>query len=108
MSKAKEVIDDIRNKVFERKKQETIEEAKKTIEASLTSVAYAVTQDPDSISRQFVIAKIVYDLTKKLEDGTYPASVVEVRPFDDKGAAMTMIKDTETRKFFFEKNKGKK
>lgn len=108
MSKAKEVIDDIRNKVFERKKQETVEEAKKTIEASLTTVAYDVIQDPNSQTRNFIIVKLVYDLFKKLEDGTYSASVVEVRPFDDRGAAMSMIKDKETRKFFFEKNRSKK
>jgi hypothetical protein len=99
VSKAKDVLADIKTKVFERKKEEMVEEAKKTLEANLETVAYDVIQDPSTTSRQFLIVQIKYDLeTKK-------AVISEVRPFSDKTAGLSIQMNKENIKFLFDRNK---
>lgn len=102
MSKAKEAIKEFREKLFETKKQEIVEEAQKTIENAMDGVTYDVIQNPDTKSRDYLILKIKYDLE------TRTAAIVEVKPFNDKVAGMSIIMDKENRKYLFEKFKGKK
>ena len=102
MSKAKEAIKEFRDKLFETKKQEIVEEAQKTIENAMDGVTYDVIQNPDTKSRDYLILKIKYDLE------TRTAAIVEVKPFNDKVAGMSIIMDKENRKYLFEKFKGKK
>lgn len=99
MSKAKDVIADIRDKVFERRKQETIEKAQEVLEKNLDNTVYDVIQNPNSKSRDFLIVKIKYDLETK------EAAVLEVREFQDKAAGLTIQIDKENRKYLFNKNK---
>lgn len=102
MSKAKDAIKEFREKLFETKKKEVVEEAQKKIEENMDNVTYDVIQNPDTKSREYLIIKIKYDLTTKT------ASVVGVKPFNDKVAGMTIIMDKENRKYLYEKFKGNK
>jgi hypothetical protein len=102
MSKAKDTVEELRNKLFNRKQKETVEEEQQAITTTLSNVTYDVIQDPSTTSRQFLIVKIKYDLDTK------QATVVEVRPFQDKAVGMIIIKDKESRKYLFEKNRSEK
>jgi hypothetical protein len=102
MSKAKESIEELRAKLFDRKKQEVVEAAEKAIEANLDFTTYDVVQDPSIQSRSFLILKIKYDLATKT------AAIIDVVPFPDKAAALTMQRDRENLKYFYERNGGKK
>ena len=102
MSKAKDKIDEIRNKIFEKKKETMVEEADAKILATMENVAYDVIQDPNSKSRAFIMVKIAYDLETKT------AKIVEVRPFGDKAAGLSITMDKENRKYLFEKNRSRK
>lgn len=99
MSKAKEAIAELRSKMFDNKKQEIVEKAVEVINETLSETTYDVIQDPSTKSRAFLIVKIQYDIkTKK-------AAVVEVKPFDDKAAGLTMNLDKQNRKYLFERNR---
>mgnify|MGYP003460551307 FL=1 len=102
MSKTKETVEELRKKLFERKKEDAVENAEKVIEAQLDGVVYDVVQDPSTKSRAFLMVKIVYDINTK------QAVVEDVIKFNDKTAAFGMNLDKENRKYLFEKNKGNK
>jgi carbonic anhydrase len=98
MSKAKDTIEELRAKLFERKKQETIEESKKLVEANFDQVVYDVIQNPDTKSRSYLIVRIKYDIKTK------EAVVTDVNTFEDKTAGLTMQLDKENKKYLFEKS----
>lgn len=98
MSKAKETIKEFREKLFEAKKQETVEKAQQTLEKTLENEVYTVVQDPNVKGRAFLIVKIQFDLK------TGKAAVVGQCSFSDKAAGLTMIMDQENRKYLFNKN----
>lgn len=102
MSKAKQTIQEFREKLFEKKKEEIVEQSNKIIQENLEYVAYDVVQDPSTKSRSYVMVKIRYDLN------TRQAVVEEVRPFEDKAAGLTIQMDKENRKYLFERNRSKK
>lgn len=102
MSKIKETVEEFRNKLLNRKEQEVVQEEQKQLESTLEYAAYDVVQDPATNSRSFLIVKIKYDITTK------QATVVEVRPFHDKAAGLSMVMDKENRKYLFERNRSEK
>jgi hypothetical protein len=98
MSKAKETIKEFRDKLFENKKKETIEQAQKTIEASLDDSVYAIVQDPNVKGRSFIMVKIKFNLESN------QATIVGKCPFPDKAAGLSIIMQLENHKYLFEKN----
>lgn len=102
MSKPKDTIKEFREKLFETKKKEVVEEAQKKLEETMDNVTYDVIQNPSTKSRDYLIVKIKYDLENN------NATIVEVKPFIDKVAGMSMLMDKENRKYLFEKHKGSK
>jgi hypothetical protein len=100
--KAKESIEELRAKLFDRKKQEVVEAADKVIDQTLDNITYDIIQDPATQSRAFLIVKIKYDLNTKL------AKIVDVIPFPNKAVGLTMQRDKENLKYFYEQNGGKK
>jgi len=98
MSKAKDKIEELRNKLFENKKKELTEKAQEVIETTMDNTVYDVIQDPSTKSRQFLMVKIKYDLDTKT------AAIVDVMPFQDKAAGLTIQMDKENRKYLYEKN----
>jgi carbonic anhydrase len=102
MSKAKESIEELRAKLFDRKKQEVVEAADKVIAESLNLITYDIIQDPDVQGRSFLIVKIKYDIKTKT------AVVIDIMPFQNKTVGLTIQKDKENLKYFYEQNGGKK
>lgn len=102
MSKTKETVEELRKKLFERKKDEVVETADQVLETKLDGVVYDVVQDPSTKSRAFLMVKIKYDIETK------QAVVEEVVKFGDKTAAFSMVMDKENRKYLFEKSGGNK
>lgn len=102
MSKAKDTVEELRSKLFDRKKEETVQEAEKTLEASLDNIVYDVIQNPDVKNRSFLAVKIKYDLK------TNQAVIVETREFQDKAAGLTIQMNKENLKYLFERNRSSK
>ena len=102
MSKTKDTIEELRAKLFERKKEEIVEVADETILSKLDNSTYDVVQDPSTNSRSFLMIKIKYDLENR------KAEIEDIIKFNDKTAAFGMIMDKENRKYLYEKNKGNK
>jgi hypothetical protein len=103
MSKPKDVINSIRNKVFERQKESVVEAAEQKIEETKEMVVYDIVQDPRTKSRAFLIVKIAFDIE------TMTARLEEVVPFADKTVALSIQMDKENRKYLFDKySKGSK
>ena len=99
MSKAKDVMEDLRNKVFERKKQESVEKAEEVIKPDLDNIIYDIIQDPSTSSRRYLALQIRYNLETK------DAKVMEVRPFDDKTVGLSIEMNRKNIKYLFEKSK---
>jgi hypothetical protein len=102
MSKAKDTIKEFREKLFETKKKEAVEEAQKTLEKNLDLVAYDVIQNPDKKNRDYLLIKIKYDLE------TRSAVVTDVLPFKDKTVGLSIQLDKENRRYLFHKITGVK
>lgn len=98
MSKAKDTIEKIRQQVFERKKEEAVQEAKAVIEKTMPYTAYDVIQDPNVKGRAFLIVKFKYDLA------TRQAIIDEVRPFEDNSVGLSMQMDKDNREYMFNRN----
>jgi len=102
MGKTKDTVEELRSKLFERKKEEIVETEKKLVEENLECVAYDIIQNPNK-KRDYLIVRIKYNLETK------EAVVTDVEPFHDKAAGLGLQLDKKNRKYFFDKvNRGKK
>jgi len=101
MSKTKSAIEELRTKLFDRQKQEAVEEVQQQVESKLDSVIYDVIQDPTKTNREFLILKLKYNLDTK------EAAIVDVQKFQDKTAGLSIQLAKENLKYLFEKNKNR-
>jgi len=99
MSKNKDVVEELRQKLFERKKEEQVEEANKELSKDLTMTTYVVFQDPNRNGHNFLVGKILFN------PETRKALIDEVIPFEDRAAGLTFVMNQENMKVLFGKNK---
>ena len=99
MSKAKDAIAELRNKMFDNKKQEIVEKAEETINQELDKDILTVIQNPNE--KGYLGVKIQFNVNTK------QARVAEVIDFKDKVVALSIINNKENLKYLFEKNRGK-
>lgn len=102
MSKNKDQIKELRDKLFESKLVEEVKKATQTIEDTLPYTTFDLIQDPNTSSRSFIALKIKYNPETK------QAAVVETFPFPDKTTGLSIVMDKENRKYIFEKYGSKK
>lgn len=98
MSK-KETVEEFKAKLAAKQKQLEAELAKKAMEADLDLSVIDVIQDPTKKTRSFLAVKIKYDLVTKT------ASVVEILPFEDKTAGLSIQMGSKNLEVLFEKNR---
>jgi hypothetical protein len=98
MTKAKDTIKEFREKLFEAKKKEVVEEATKVVESLLENETYSIIQDPSAKNRSFIMIKIKFNVE------TGEAQIVGKCPFPDKAAGLTIQRQLANNKYLFEKN----
>lgn len=96
MSKVKDAVEEFRQKLLDKKKQEDVTESVKE-EVKFTQTAFDVIRDPTKTNRAYLIVKIEYDIASK------QAKVVDTVEFHDKTAALSMLADKDNRRYFFER-----
>lgn len=110
----KSKIDILREKLYNKKREEQIEEAETIIQEdsiaeeakfpieNFTYTTYDVFQDPEKKGRHFIIAEIKYNPV------TMKAEVTDVRDFEDKTAGLAFVMDKDNRKYLFNKSRRRK
>jgi ribosomal protein L9 len=101
----KDTMENLRQKLFEKKKKLQIEEADEKIRETMNQDSYVVFQDSTKKGRHFLMIKIPFKVTydEKLDKFTVESAGGEVREFGDKTAALAMVMDVENRKYLFNK-----
>lgn len=101
MSKTKDKVNELREKLFNRKQQEMTEEATVAVEQANPTdesrYVIDVIPDPNRGGRYYLMVKIEFDIV------TRKAKVVDVREFDDKVAGLSIQIEKENRKYLYER-----
>lgn len=103
MSKTKDKVNELREKLFNRKQEEMAQEATAAVEQANPSTAtdkrhvIDVIPDPNRGGRYYLMVKIEFDIV------TREAKVVDVREFDDKVAGLSIQIEKENRKYLYER-----
>lgn len=94
----KSKLDELRQKLYDKKQELMQEKAKEQIEEELTHVAYDIFQDPETKSRKFLMVKIKYNPeTKK-------ATVMDVKDFEDKPSGLTFVMNKSNNEYLYNKS----
>lgn len=100
MSKNKEDVDNLRKKLFDKKKELQVAESTKKLDERLGSTAYTIVQNPDKRGRNYLIVKFKYDVKTK------QCAIVGVKNFRDTAAGMSFIMNLNNLETLYNKNKG--
>jgi len=95
----KDKINELRNKLYNKKKELQVKQAEQEILDKLTNITYDVYQDPDKKGKHFLIVEIQYNPETKM------AVVSEPREFENKTTGLAIVMDKDNRKYLYNKCK---
>jgi hypothetical protein len=94
----KDELDEIMKKRFEKRKEDMYQEAKSEIKTKLSETCYTVSQHPEKSGRNYVVAKINFDLK------TMKAVVEDYKVLDQKVIGMRYPMDQDQIKYYYDKS----
>lgn len=94
-------IEELMEKRYNKKKEEMAKEAKKELDQKLSNICYTVLQDPNKKGRNFLLARIKFDVN------SMRALVDDYVQLNERVIGLKYPVDQENLKYYFDKAKKK-